>query len=67
MTASAAYIAAYEAHNEALRIYDIARNKFRAIPGIATDGDALEFAAAQAAKREADALFDAAYAAEQGA
>ena len=56
-----AYEAAYNAHNEALEIFRVARAKFYAIPGIASEADFAEFAAAQAAKKEADAIFDAAY------
>lgn len=64
MNASPAYIAAYNAHNEALEIFRVARAKFYAIPGIASEADCAEFAAAQAAKKVADELFDIAYAAE---
>lgn len=64
MNASPAYIAAYEAHNAALEIFQIARAKFYAVPGIASEADFAEFAAAQAAKKVADAAFDVAYSAE---
>lgn len=61
---NATYEAAYNAHNEALEIFRVARAKFYAIPGIASEADFAEFAAAQAAKKVADEAFDAAYNAE---
>jgi hypothetical protein len=56
-----AYEIAYEAHNEATAIFLAAQAKFRGLPGIATDADFAEFAAAQAAFKVATAEFDIAY------
>ena len=56
-----AYEAAIEVHNAAQVIFAAARDKFYAIPGIASKADFAEFAAAQAAMKAANREFDVAY------
>jgi hypothetical protein len=56
-----AYEIATAKHNEAIAIFYAARAKFFAIKGIASKADFAEFAAAQAAYKNATAEFDVAY------
>ena len=60
MALSSEYLAAIEAHNTALRVYQVACDAYHALK----IGDA-EFIAAKEIKLAADAAFDAAFAAEE--